>query len=425
MKFKVGAFVKILAAIVLGAILGMVLPEPVIRAFKTFNVFFAGLLKFIIPLLIIGLVTSAITGVGKGAGKMLLVVMLISYFSTVCAGFFGYFAGSELFPRYLPKMEKRVESAGAESSLAADGEKVREEPKASGKDFRSKKAELKDDGIKPYFTLEIKPICDVLTALALSFLLGVGMVATGSRSLRTAIDDFGEVIKLTIVKAVIPVLPFYIMTMVCGMVAGGRAMEMMRVLLTVIGTGVVLTLIYLVAFYVIAGSIAGKNPFRCMWNMLPAYFTGFSICSSAASIPMTHASTLRMGVSRDIADFVIPLCANVHMVGSAVKLCASATAIIWMYALDISIAQFAHFIFMLGIVAVAAPGVTGGVLIASLGLVDSVLGFSPELATLLMTFYLAIDGYGPAANVTGDGAIALIIDRFFGKRGRPETAVAG
>ena len=132
-----------------------------------------------------------------------------------------------------------------------------------------------------------------------------------------------------------------------------------------------------------------------------------------------------MGVSRDIADFVIPLCANVHMVGSAVKLCASATAIIWMYGMDISLAQFMHFIFMLGIVAVAAPGVTGGVLIASLGLVDSVLGFPPELATLLMTFYLAIDGYGPAANVTGDGAIALIIDRFFGRRGGPEAAAAG
>ena len=265
----------------------------------------------------------------------------------------------------------------------------------------------------------------MLTALALSFLLGVGMVATGSRSLRSAIDDFGEVIKFTIVKAVIPVLPFYIMTMVCGMVAGGKATEMMRVLLTVIGTGIALTLVYLFVLYSIAGAIAGKNPLKCMWNMLPAYFTGFSICSSAASIPMTHASTLRMGVSRDIADFVIPLCANVHMVGSAVKLCASATAIIWMYGLDISIAQFAHFIFMLGIVAVAAPGVTGGVLIASLGLVDSVLGFSPELATLLMTFYLAIDGYGPAANVTGDGAIALVVDKLFGGRGRPEPNGAG
>jgi Na+/H+-dicarboxylate symporter len=155
-----------------------------------------------------------------------------------------------------------------------------------------------------------------------------------------------------------------------------------------------------------------------MWNMLPAYFTGFSICSSAASIPMTLASTLRNGVSKEIADFVVPLCANVHMVGSAVKLCASAVAIVWMSGTEADAGQFAHFIMMLGIVAVAAPGVTGGVLIASLGLVDSILGFSAAQATLLMTFYLAIDGYGPAANVTGDGAIALVIERFFGKRGR-------
>jgi Na+/H+-dicarboxylate symporter len=152
--------------------------------------------------------------------------------------------------------------------------------------------------------------------------------------------------------------------------------------------------------------------------MLPAYFTGFSICSSAATIPVTLESTLRNGVSKEVANFVIPLCANIHMVGSATKLCSSAIAIAWMADLDISHGQFVHFVLMLGITAVAAPGVTGGVLMASLGLVDSILGFSPEQAALLMTFYLAIDGYGPAANVTGDGAIAIIVEKAFGKNGR-------
>ena len=384
MKFKAGLFVRILVAIVAGATLGMILPESGLRALKTFNVFFEGLLKFIVPLLIIGLVTPAITDVGKGAGRMLMSVMVISYVSTVFAGFFGYTAGTELFPHYLPK--------GLISVASSEG------------------------AIEPYFTLKILPVCDVLTALALSFMTGIGIVATGSTTLRGAVSDFGEVVKFTILKVIIPFLPFYIATMICGMVAGGKAAAMAEVLVKVIGTGIVLTVVYLFVLYLVAAAIARKNPFKCMWNMLPAYFTGFSICSSAASIPMTLESTLRNGVSKDIAGFVIPLCANVHMVGSAVKLCASATAIIWMANDPVPFAQFSHFIVMLGIVAVAAPGVTGGVLMASLGLVDSVLGFNADQAALLITFYLAIDGYGPAANVTGDGAIALVIDRFFGKR---------
>lgn len=384
-KFKFGIFGKIVFAIIIGALLGMVLPTEGVRALKTFNTFFAGILKFIVPLLVIGLVTPAIADVGKGAGKMLLATIVISYVSTLLAGLFGYAAGDVLFPRYL---EKGL--IGADAAEAA---------------------------IKPFFTIKLTPICDVLTALALSFMTGIGIVCTGSKALRDSVNDFGEIVKLTILKAIIPFLPFYIATMISEMAAGGKAAAMAGVLFKVIGTGIVLTVIFLMFLYTVSAIYARKNPVKCLWNMLPAYFTGFSICSSAATIPVTLESTLRNGISKDIANFVIPLCANVHMVGSATKLCASATAIAWMSDMSIAPGQFIHFIFMLGIAAVAAPGVTGGVLMASLGLVDSILGFSPEQSALLMTFYLAIDGYGPAANVTGDGAVALIIDRMFSKRG--------
>ena len=183
----------------------------------------------------------------------------------------------------------------------------------------------------------------------------------------------------------------------------------------VILTGIVLSIIYLIIQYSIAGAIAKKNPFKCLWNMLPAYLTAFSICSSSAVIPVTSKCTRKNGVSEDIVDFTIPLCSTVHMCGSTIKLAASAIAVAYISGMDIPFSVYASFVMMQGIAAVAAPGVMGGVLMASVGLLESIMGFSPDQTALVMTIYLALDGYGPACNVTGDGAIALVIDRFFGK----------
>ena len=185
----------------------------------------------------------------------------------------------------------------------------------------------------------------------------------------------------------------------------------------VIGTGWALTLIYLLMLYIAVCAVARRNPLACLWRMLPAYLTGLSIASSSAVIPVTLECCERNGVSREVRNFVVPLCANVHMVGSAIKLLSSACAIGIIYGHPLPPALVANFIFMMAIAAVAAPGVMGGVLMASVGLLESILGFTPEQTALLMTFYLALDGYGPAANVTGDGAIALAVDRFF--RSRP------
>ena len=173
---------------------------------------------------------------------------------------------------------------------------------------------------------------------------------------------------------------------------------------------------FLVLLYAGAGIVAGKNPFKCLWNMAPAYLTGLSISSSSAVIPVTLECCKKNGISEDVRDFVVPLCANVHMVGSAIKMIASALAVVIIFGLDVTFAQVAHFTFLFAIAAVAAPGVMCGVLMASVGFVESVLGFSAEHISVMMAFYMALDGYGPAANVTGDGAVALVIDRFFGKR---------
>ena len=383
-KRQIGIFWKIVIAILCGVAFGYVLPDWGVRVFKTFNVFFAQVLKFIVPLLILGLVTPAIAGVGRGAGRMLLTVMLLSYASTVLAAFFGWGCSAELLPNYV--QEGLVANAG------------------NGLTF------------KPYVELKIPPLCDVLTALALSFMVGAGIIATKSEALRRGVDDFGEIVKLTIMKVIIPGLPIYIMTMICEMTASGKIGAMAGTMFKVIGTGWALTIVFLVLLYALAGALAGRNPFTMLWRMLPAYLTGLSIASSSAVIPVTLECCERNGISKDVRDFTVPLCANVHMVGSAIKMLTSMVAIVIIYGLKPEFGKMANFIFMMGIAAVAAPGVMSGVLMASVGLMESIVGFTPEQVGLLMTFYMAFDGYGPAANVTGDGAIALIIDRFFGRK---------
>jgi Na+/H+-dicarboxylate symporter len=206
------------------------------------------------------------------------------------------------------------------------------------------------------------------------------------------------------------------MTMICEMTASGKIGVMAGTMVKVIGTGWSLSVVFLVLLYIAAGAVAGKNPFKCLWNMAPAYLTGFSIASSSAVIPVTLDCCAKNGISKEIRNFTVPLCANVHMVGSAIKMVTSTVAVVIIFGLDVSFAQFLHFAFMFAVAAVAAPGVMCGVLMASVGFLDSILGLTPEQTSIMMAFYMALDGYGPAANVTGDGAIALVADRFWGKR---------
>lgn len=383
-KIKLSLFVKVLISIAAGALIGLVAPDALVRIFKTFNVFFAQLLKFIVPLLVLGLVTPAIANVGRGAGKMLLIVMVIAYISTICAGFFSHLCASNVLPLYLRAGELASDSVAAKEIL-------------------------------PYFELKIPPICDIMTALVLSFMFGIGIIFTDAGALKKAFNEFGGIIKIIIEKAIIPFLPIYIFTMICEMSARGVIAFVLGTGAKIILTGVVLTLIWLVLQYCIAGAIAGKNPFKCLWNMLPAYLTAFSICSSSATIPVTSSCAKKNGLDDSIVDFTIPLCSTVHMCGSTIKLAVSSIAVAYIFGTPLPLSVYMHFVLMQGIAAVAAPGVMGGVLMASVGLLETILGFTPDQTALVMTLYLALDGYGPACNVTGDGAIALIVNKIFGR----------
>lgn len=209
--------------------------------------------------------------------------------------------------------------------------------------------------------------------------------------------------------------------MICEMSAKGVIDVVLGTGFKVILTGVVLSILYLVVQYCVAGIIARKNPLKMLWNIIPAYLTGFSICSSSACIPVTYECALKNGVSKNIADFTIPLCSTVHMCGSTIKLTVTSVAVAYMFGDPIGIGMFMQFALMQAIAAVAAPGVMGGVLMASVGLLGTVLGFSDTMTTLMMTIYLALDGYGPAVNVSGDAAIAVIADKFFGGKKTAEA----
>jgi len=223
-------------------------------------------------------------------------------------------------------------------------------------------------------------------------------------------------VTMTIKKAIIPLLPIYIFGIFLNMTYVGEVFSILAVFIKIIGVIFALHITVLVIQFAIAGGFARKNPFKMLVNMLPAYLTALGTQSSAATIPVTLEQTRKNGVSEDVAGFVIPLCATIHLSGSTLKIVACALALMMMQGMPYDFGMFAGFICMLGITMVAAPGVPGGAIMAALGVLQSMLGFDQEAQALMIALYIAMDSFGTACNVTGDGAIAVIIDHFFGRQ---------
>ena len=377
-NFKFGLLPRILLAIVLGIALGSFLPES--RGLLTFNDFFSQFLGFFITILIVGLVAPSIAEVGNSAGRMLLLTALLAYGSTVVAGFASYFTGATLFPSMI--------DASAATQLSAQS-----------------------STLTPYFSVQIPPLMDVMTALVLAFIVGLGMAYLKGNVLREASFEFREIVTKTIATVIIPLLPIYIFGIFYNMAASGEVMRVVSLFVKIIVVIFVLHILWLVALYVVAGLVSGKNPFKMLGTMLPAYFTALGTQSSAATIPVTLAQAVRMGVREEVAGFVVPLCATIHLSGSMLKIVACALALMMMQGMEYNLSIFAGFIMMLGITMVAAPGVPGGAIMAALGVLTSILGFGPADQALMISLYIAMDSFGTACNVTGDGALAMIIDR--------------
>jgi len=378
---KIGLLPRVLIAIVLGILLGLVMGEPFVRFFVTFNDLFGQLLGFLVPLIIIGLVTSAIGEIGSQARKLLLITVAIAYADTVFSGLLTYSTGQLLFPAM---MGNTMAASLPEQAVA----------------------------LLPYFKLQIPQMVDVMSALILSFILGICIAYGQLPTLRAGALEFKEVVSRTISGLLIPLLPIYIFGLFLNMTFSGQVWQVISVFASIIMIILALHIFILLYEFVAAGIISRRNPIKLLWNMLPAYATALGTSSSAATIPVTLKQAQKNGVSEETAGFVIPICATIHMSGSVMKITACALAISMLNGMPTDLGLFLNFILMLSIMMIAAPGVPGGAVMAALAPLSSILGFSADQQAMMITIYIAMDSFGTACNVTGDGAIALIVDRW-------------
>ena len=384
---KISLLTKVVIAIAAGVLFGQFLPESIARLFVTFNSLFGNFLSFAIPLIIIGLVTPAIGDLGKGAGKLLAITALIAYGSTIFSGFFTFFSAEAVFPSILPVNMELTAMDNPEDFM-----------------------------LKPYFVVAMPPLMGVMTALLLAFTVGLGLSYIQGRALHEVCNDFKEIIEMVISSVIIPLLPIHIFGIFLNMTVSGQVMSIISMFLKVIVVIFILHVLLLLIQFAIAGGISRRNPLRLLKNMLPAYATALGTQSSAATIPVTLAQAVKNGVRSSIAIFVVPLCATIHLSGSTMKITACAMAILIMSGQPIELVDFAGFIMMLGITMVAAPGVPAGAIMAALGVLQSMLGFNETMQALMIALYIAMDSFGTACNVTGDGAIAVIVDKIAGDK---------
>jgi Na+/H+-dicarboxylate symporter len=379
-KIHIGLLARIIIAIALGIALGHVMPIVLVRAFLTFNAVFGEFLNFLIPLIIVGLVTPAIAEIGNGARKLLAITVVIAYTSTVVAGYASYFTGYFFFPSLIDASQMHIQLDQA-------------------------------TGPQAFFTISMPPMMGVMTALILSFTLGLGITCIRGRQLFAVAQEFKEIVVKAIEGVILPLLPIYIFGIFLNMTATGQVGQILMVFIKIIGVIFVLTLLWLLFLFTLAGIVTRRNPIKLFITMLPAYFTALGTQSSAATIPVTLAQTLKNGVREGIAGFVIPLCATIHLSGSMLKIVACSLALMMMQGHAFDLSMYTGFIFMLAITMVAAPGVPGGAIMAALGVLASMLGFTQQDQALMIALYIAMDSFGTACNVTGDGALALMIDK--------------
>lgn len=401
-RFKIGLIPKLILAIIIGILFGSFMPEWFNRVVVTLSSIFSTFLSFIIPLMIVAYVTMGIANLRSGEGKLLIITVALAYVSTLIAGSASYFVSSSLFPSFM--------SEGALDQISATA----------------------DVTLSSYFSLSIPPILNTLSAVTLAFVLGLCLSTMRGKTigdtLYNGMEDFSAIIDRVLHAVIIPLLPLYICGTFTNMTYSGKTFAILGILWKVFLVVIAMHLIYIVIQFTIAGMLSGKNPIMLIRNQISGYATAIGTQSSAATIPVNLECAKKDGTLDEIANFVVPLCANIHMAGSMITITACATAVCLMYQLPISMATVVPFIMTLGIAMVASPGAPGGSIMTALPFLYMVFG--PEagdvngpICAIMVALYITQDSFGTACNVSGDNAIGVIVDTIYRKFIKKETTV--
>lgn len=350
------------------------------RFLLTLENIFGQFIFFMIPLIILFFIASGISQIGAGSGKVVGATIGSAYISTIIAGTMAYIVAVLVIP-----------------SITEDGS-IPEEA----------------EGLEPFFTLTIPPIMDIMTALVLAFAFGIVLTLFKSDVLGKWFDDGKKVVEILIEKVVITILPFFIAGVFAGLGSEGTVIETISIFGLVLLLAVLLHWVWLVVLYSIAGALMGVSPFKLIGKIIPAYFTAIGTMSSAATIPVTLRQVKKFGVRENIAEFVIPLGATIHLSGSVITITTASIAVMSVlpgYEIP-GFFQIFGTILLLGVVMVAAPGVPGGAIMAASGVLALNLGFTNEAIAFMIALYMAQDSFGTATNISGDGAITVLIDWF-------------
>ncbi|MTI69711.1 MAG: dicarboxylate/amino acid:cation symporter [Firmicutes bacterium] len=381
MAKKIGLLPKLILGIILGIIIGFISKATetfvIVKLMSTFSGIFGNFLGFIIPLVIIGFVAPGIADLGKNAGKLLGITAVIAYVSAISAGIIAFLLGSTILPNVIASGELAAKSAV---------------------------------DVSPYFEINMPPMMGVMTALITAFTLGLGMASIKGKSLLDTLSDFQNIIQNVVKYVLIPLIPIHISGIFAKRTATGEIFKTIKTFSSVFAMILLLQLAYIIVQYTIAFIFTGKKPFKSIKNMLPAYFTALGTQSSAATIPVTIQSARKNEVSEDIIDFVIPLGATIHLAGDTITLVLASMGVMLMAGITPTFAMMFPFIMMLGVIMVAAPGIPGGGVMAAAGLLENMLMFTSGQVGLMIALHFAQDSFGTATNVTGDGAIAIMVD---------------
>lgn len=382
-KITDNLIVLLVLAVAIGLGLGLVVNKSIIGIIMTIKHVLGQFIFFCVPLIIIGFITPSITGLKSNASKMLGSALLIAYLSSVGAAFFSTLAGYIIIPGL---------------NIATTLEALKEIPEL-------------------VFQLNIPPIMSVMSALVFAIVMGLTIIWTNSKTLESIFNEFNNVMLAVVNKMVIPVLPVFIATTFAGLAYEGTITKQLPVFLSVIVIVIVGQFIWLAVLYAIGGFMSGEHPKEVYKHYVPAYLTALGTMSSAATLSVALDCAKKSSVLDDeVVDFAIPICATIHLCGSILTEAFFVMVISQiLYGTLPTVTNMVIFVVLLGVFAVGAPGVPGGTVMASLGIVIGILGFDASGVALLMSVFALQDSFGTACNVVGDGAIALMLTGIYKK----------